>query len=74
MIPLNVAAVGEPQIIRKIGGSPEIKKHLEDLGFNIGSVVGHEITVISELAGNLIVKVRESRIAVSNKLARRIMV
>ena len=70
MIPLNVAAVGEPQIIRKIGGSPEIKKHLEDLGFNIGS----EVLVVSTLAGNLIVKVRESRIAVSNKLARRIMV
>ncbi len=70
MIPLNVAAVGEPQIIRKIGGSPEIKKHLEDLGFNIGS----EVLVVSTLAGNLIVKVRESRIAVSNELARRIMV
>ena len=70
MIPLNVAAVGEPQIIRKIGGSPEIKKHLEDLGFNIGS----EVLVVSTLAGNLIVKVRESRIVVSNELARRIMV
>ena len=70
MIPLNVAVVGEPQIIRKIGGSPEIKKHLEDLGFNIGS----EVLVVSTLAGNLIVKVRESRIAVSNELARRIMV
>ena len=70
MIPLNVAAAGEPQIIRKIGGSPEIKKHLEDLGFNIGS----EVLVVSTLAGNLIVKVRESRIAVSNELARRIMV
>ena len=70
MIPLNVAVVGEPQIIRKIGGSPEVKKHLEDLGFNIGS----EVLVVSTLAGNLIVKVRESRIAVSNELARRIMV
>ena len=70
MIPLNVAAVGEPLIIRKIGGSPEIKKHLEDLGFNIGS----EVLVVSTLDGNLIVKVRESRIAVSNELARRIMV
>ena len=70
MIPLNVAVVGEPQIIRKIGGSPEVKKHLEDLGFNIGS----EVLVVSTLAGNIIVKVRESRIAVSNELARRIMV
>ena len=70
MIPLQYAQIGEPQIIRKIGGSPEIKKHLEDLGFNVGS----EVLIVSTLAGNLIVKVRESRIAVSNELARRIMV
>ena len=70
MIPLNVAAVGDPQSIRKIGGSAESKKHLEDLGLNMGS----EVLVVSTLAGNLIVKVRESRIAVSNELARRIMV
>ena len=70
MIPLNYAEAGEPLIIRKIGGSPEVKKHLEDLGFNVGS----EISIVSTLAGNLIVKVRESRVAVSGELARRIMV
>ena len=70
MMPLNLAEVGQPQIIRKIGGSPEVKKHLEDMGFNVGG----EISVISTLAGNLIVKVRESRVAVSKELARRIMV
>ncbi|MBQ7061103.1 MAG: ferrous iron transport protein A [Clostridia bacterium] len=70
MMPLNFAKVGEPQIIRRIGGSPEVKKHLEDLGFNVGS----EVSIVSTLGGNLIVKVRESRIAVSGELARRIMV
>ncbi len=70
MMPLNLAEVGSPQIIRKIGGNPEIKKHLEDLGFNVGG----EVSVVSTLGGNLIVKVRESRVAVSSELARRIMV
>ena len=70
MMPLNLAEVGQPQIIRKIGGSPEVKKHLEDMGFNVGG----EVSIVSTLAGNLIVKVRESRVAVSGELARRIMV
>ena len=70
MMPLNLAETGQPQIIRRIGGSPEIKKHLEDLGFNVGS----EVSIVSTLGGNLIVKVRESRVAVSSELARRIMV
>ena len=70
MMPLIYAETGKPQIIRKIGGSPEVKKHLEDLGF----VVGGEASVISSLGKNLIVKVKESRIAVSEELARKIMV
>ncbi len=70
MMPLSLADIGQPQIIRRLGGSPEVKKHLEDLGFNIGS----EVSVISILGGNLIVRVKESRIAVSEELARRIMV
>lgn len=70
MIPLNFAKIGQTQTIRKIGGNPEIKQHLEDLGFNVGG----EITVISALGGNLIVKVKESRIAVNDELARKIMV
>ena len=56
MMPLVFAEKEEPQIIKKIGGSPEVKKHLEDLG------------------SNLIVKVKESRVAVSDELARKIMV
>ena len=70
MMPLNYAQVGQPQIIKKIGGSPDVKKHLEDLGFNVGG----EVSIVSTLNGNLIVKVKESRIAVSGELARKIMV
>ena len=70
MMPLSFAEIGQTQIIRKIGGSPDVKKHLEDLGFNVGG----EVSIVSSLAGNLIVKVKESRVAVSDELARKIMV
>jgi ferrous iron transport protein A len=70
MMPLIYMNPGDSQIIKKIGGSPEVKKHLEDLGFNIGG----EVSVISTLGENLIVKVKESRVALDNDLARRIMV
>ena len=70
MMPLNYAELGQPQIIKRIGGSPEVKKHLEDLGFCVGS----SVTVINRLGGNVIVKVKESRIAINEDLARRIMV
>lgn len=70
MMPLKYADIGQPQIIKKIGGSPEVKKHLENLGFNVGG----EISIVSTLGGNLIVKVKESRVAVSDELARKIMV
>lgn len=69
-MPLIYADLGQPQIIRKIGGSPEVKKHLEDLGFNVGG----QVSVISALGENLIVKVKESRVAVSDELAKKIMV
>ena len=70
MMPLIYAENGQPQIIKKIGGNPEVKKHLEDLGFNVGG----EVSIVSMLGGNLIVKVKESRIALSNELAKKIMV
>ncbi|MBP5152949.1 MAG: ferrous iron transport protein A [Lachnospiraceae bacterium] len=70
MMPLVYAEPGENQIIKKIGGTPEVKKHLEDLGFNVGT----EVSVINSLGENLIVKVKESRVAVSDELARKIMV
>ena len=69
-MPLCYAQTGQPQIIRKIGGSPEVKQHLENLGFNVGG----EVVVISTLGENMIVKVKESRVAVSDELARKIMV
>ena len=70
MMPLIYAEAGQPQIIKKIGGSPEVRKHLEDLGFNVGG----EVSVMNSLGENLIVKVKESRVAVSDELARKIMV
>lgn len=70
MIPLSVADLNETLIIRKIGGSPEIKKHLEDLGFTVGGTV----TLINKLGENVIVRVKESRIAINDEMARRIMV
>ena len=70
MMPLALAEVGEENIIKKIGGSPEVKKHLENLGF----VVGGSVKIINTLGGNVIVNVKEARIAISEELARKIMV
>ncbi|MCR5435788.1 MAG: ferrous iron transport protein A [Treponema sp.] len=70
MMPLIYAQKDEPQIIRKIGGSPEVKKHLEDLGFNVGG----QVSIVSSLGENLIIKVKESRVAVSDELAKKIMI
>ena len=70
MMPLLLAGIGEENTIKKIGGSPEIKKHLEDLGF----VVGGSVTIVNALGGNVIVNVKESRVAISEEMARRIMV
>ncbi len=69
-MPLTLAAAGEENIIRKVGGNPEVKKHLEDLGF----VAGDTVTVVSSLAGNGIVKVKESPVAHSEEMARKIMI
>ena len=70
MMPLMLANVDEEYTIKKIGGSPEVKKHLENLGF----VVGGTITVVSSINGNQIVKVKESRVAINDDMARRIMI
>ena len=69
-MPLIVADMGTPQIIKKIGGNPEVKQHLENLGF----VVGGTVTVVNSMAGNLIVNVKESRIAISREMAQKIMI
>ena len=70
MIPLALADIGSKNIIKKILGNTETKKHLTNLGF----VHGGEITVISILAGNIIVNVKESRIAISKELAQKIII
>lgn len=70
MMPLTLAEVGEESIIRKIGGTQEVKAHLENLGF----VVGGTVTVINTIGGNVIVNVKDSRIAVSSEMAQKIMV
>ena len=69
-MPLHLASPGEENIIRHIGGSPEMKKHLEDMGF----VPGGLVTVVSTIAGNLIVNVKESRVAISREMAAKIMI
>ncbi len=70
MMPLLLAEIGEDSIIRRVGGSQEMKKHMEDLGF----VVGGTVTVVSETSGNLIVSVKDTRIAISREMAGKIMV
>ena len=70
MMPLALANPGEENLIRKVGGSPEVYKHLEDLGF----VAGGTATVVATLGGNIIVKIKESRIAISEEMARKIMI
>ncbi len=70
MIPLPMATPGEQNIIRKIGGNPEVKRHLASLGFT----VGESATVVASMNGNVIVRVRETRVAISEEMARRIMI
>ena len=70
MMPLTMAPQGEPAVIRKITGKDEIRQHLAELGF----VVDGAVTVVSEMAGNLILQVKDSRIALDRELANRIMV
>ena len=69
-MPLTLAQAGEENIIRKIGRKQEVKAHLENLGF----VVGGRVTVINAIGGNVIVNVKDSRIAVSKEMAQKIFV
>ncbi len=70
MMPLILADAGSENIVRKVGGTAEVKQHLADLGFNVGTPV----TIVAALGGNVIVKVKESRVAISKELAKKIMV
>lgn len=70
MMPLTMAKVGEVNAIKKIGGKEETRRFLESLGF----VSGGNITVITETGGNIIVNVKESRIAISREMANKILI
>ena len=70
MMPLILTNVGETNMIKRVGGSPEVKKHLEDMGF----VAGGDVSIISMLGGNVIVNVKDTRVAISEEMARKIMV
>ena len=70
MMPLVLADMGEEAVIKRVGGSTEMKKHLEDMGFVAGGVV----TVLNTIGGNLIVKIKESRVAISKEMAGKIMI
>ena len=69
-MPLSLADIGKVNVVKKICGTSKIKQHLENLGFVIGSTV----TVVSSLSGNVIVNVKETRIAISEEMARKIIV
>lgn len=70
MMPLTLAGVGEDNTVKRIGGKPEVRKHLENLGF----VTGSSVMIISTLGDNVIVKVKEARVAISAEMAQKIYV
>lgn len=70
MMPLTLANTGEETLIQKVGGNPDTRRFLENLGF----VTGAAVTVVSEIGGNVIVNIKDSRIAVSKEMAQKIMV
>lgn len=70
MMPLILSKAGEESVILRVGGSPEVRQHLNDLGF----VAGTGVTVLNVIGGNLIVKVKEARVAISREMAQKIMV
>ena len=69
MIPLTAARAGETVNIKKITGRDELRRHLAGLGF----VVDDDVTVVNQLAGNLIVQVKDSRVALNREMANRIL-
>ena len=69
-MPLTFADVEEDNIIKRLGGTPAVKKHLENLGF----VVGGNVKVVNRMGNNIIVNVKETRIAISEGMANKIMV
>ena len=69
-MPLTLAALGQDYIIKRIGGNPDVRAHLQNLGF----VSGANVTVVSSMGGNLIVNIKNTRIAISKEMAGKIMI
>ena len=69
-MPLTLAALGQNYIIKRIGGNPDVRAHLQNLGF----VSGATVTVVSSMGGNLIVNIKNTRIAISKEMAGKIMI
>lgn len=69
-MPLTLADTGAENIIKKVGGKPDVRKHLKNLGF----VAGTAVSIISHIDGNLIVRVKDSRVAISREMASKIIV
>ena len=69
-MPLTMAEIGSDLIIQRIGGTPDIRQHLKDLGF----IPGDTVTILTTMAGNIIVKIKEARIAISEEMAQKIYV
>lgn len=69
-MPLSMVKAGEPNVIKKVGGKEEVRRFLENLGFVTGGIV----TVVSEMNGNIIVNVKDSRVAIGKDMANKIMV
>ncbi len=69
-MPLTMAQVGEMNAIKKVGGKQETKKFLENLGFTVGSIV----TIISKMNGNMIVNIKDSRVAINQEMASKILI
>ena len=70
MMPLTMISTGEPNIIKKVGGKEETRRSLENLGF----VVGGTVSVVYQIGGNMIVNVKDSRVAIGKDMANKIMV
>ena len=70
MMPLSMAGIGESNTIKKVGGKEETKLFLERLGF----VVGAQVSVVSDINGNMIVNIKDSRVAIGKEMANKIMV
>lgn len=69
-MPLTMASIGESNLIKKVGGKEEVKRFLESLGF----VMGTSVTVISKIDGNMIVNIKESRVAINKEMASKILI